>query len=202
MFRSLLFRPRSGYDAALLHALSADPGTQRCTVGHRLRHDIFCALDRRLHIRYFTLRIDILLCLHRNCRLSLPRKNVKRQRFQTALTGDHRTGAPFRLIWTVDILKLHRRLRFLDLLSQGSRQLSLLLDRCKDRFLPLLQVSKITQTLIKGAQYIIVHRTGRLLTVTCDKRNRISLIDQPDHRLGLPGLQSELLRDFFNDIHI
>ena len=202
MFCSLLLRPGSGYDAALLHTLPADPGTQRCTIRHRLSDDILCALDRRLHIRYFTLRIDILLRLHRNRRLPLPRENVKRQRFQATLTGDHRTGATLRLIWTIDVLKLHRRLRFLDFLPQGSRQLSMLLDRGENRLLPLLQIPKITQTLIEGTQHIIVHRTRRLLAVTSDKRDRISLIDQSDDRLRLPGLQSELLRDFLYYFHI
>ena len=72
VLRRLLLRPRSRYDAALLHTLPADPGTKRGTVRHRLCDDILRALDCRLHIRHFMRYIDIFLRLHRNGCLPLP----------------------------------------------------------------------------------------------------------------------------------
>ena len=76
-----------------------------------------------------------------------------------------------------------------------------LINRIKDRLLPVLEIPKIGEPLRERTKHLIIEGAGRLLPVPRDKRNRAALVDQLDDCLRLPGLYVQLMADRFYNIH-
>ena len=116
-----------------------------------------------------------------------------RQGFQPFFFGDHGPGAALGLIGTVDILQLAHG----GGIVQGSLQLLgplLQLFQGGGDFLPAgLQVTQRGQTLAELSQHRIIQGAVGFLAVTGDKGQGVSLVQQGNHRLHLPGGQLELL---------
>lgn len=102
-----------------------------------------------------------------------------------------RHACVFLLIGTVEILE---RLEFfgrINCCAQVICQLALLLDVRKDFLLAFDEITKIRQTLFYAAQQFIFNGACCLLAVTCDKGNRIAVVEKCDDGFHLFGMNGQ-----------
>ena len=179
-----------------------DPGPQICPVRDILCDDVPRTGEGFLHRYYAFFRIDVCRCeiLRRVIRLLL--QEDVRKRLKPFLRRDGRAGSALWLVRSVQILQLDHRQRRFDLLFQRFRQLSLLFDGRKNRCLPVLERAEIGQTLIQLAQLLVIQRAMHLLSVSGDKRDGVSLVNQFHDRLYLPEADVQFLRYGFVDVQV
>ena len=75
------------------------------------------------------------------------------------------------------------------------RQLALAFDAADDLFLSLLEAAEVFQPLLQCPQGGIIHAAMGFLSVSCNKRDCISFIDQCDDVFHRPQRFSDLLCD-------
>ena len=123
------------------------------------------------------------------------------QRLQALLLRHYRTRPAFLLVRPVNILKSDQRFRTVNRLRQLIRHFSLFFNGRAYRRLSVLQVSQIPQSLAQITNLLVIQFSVLLLAVPGDKRDRISLVNQANHRLHLPRLNLQFLRNLFCNIH-
>ena len=155
---------------------------QRCVVGDTLGNNVACAGKSVLHIFNVLLGIDVLrgkLVQLRHIRRLCEDRVGKR--LKTLFLRDGGACAALGLVRTVQILDLGERFRVVDGSGKLLRELALLLNRAFDSITALLKRAQIRKALLKRAERRVVHRTVKLLAVTRDKGDGITLVEQLDH---------------------
>ena len=131
----------------------------------------------------------------------IPLQKILCQRCQSLFPGNHGSGAALRLIGPVQILQLHHGFCSLNLCPELRRHFPLLLDGANDGFLPLLQVPKVTEPLIKASQLLIVHGAGFFLPVPRNKGDGVALVNQLYNGPALLRTDTQLPAENFNHVH-
>ena len=101
----------------------------------------------------------------------------------------------------VEVFNALQLLSFADLSLELGRELALGVNERDDVFFSLLKVAQIRQPLVERAQRDVVHAAGGFFAVARDEGNGIALVDELDGRFDVVGLQIELARELFNQIH-
>ena len=174
--RLLVFCRRN--DLSFLHRPPADFHTIIRFIGNHFRQNVAGSCQRFLFICHLFFLGNIIFCRILQRFLCFLFQNQLRQRLQTFLFRNRRTGAPFRTIRPVQILYDYHRLRRQNRRFQLIGQFPLFLDTGQHLFFLVFQISQVCQTFKKSTQHFIVQRTRHFFPVTGDKRNRIALVDQ------------------------
>ena len=186
----------------LRHGDDAQPLAERSVVGDGLRDNV--ARPGESVVR----RRDVLVRVHKARRLSerihagLLREEKLRERLQSALPRDGGAGAALRAVRTVHVVELGEgggRVKGGGHLGgEGSGRV----DQAAHLLAPLLEAAQVLEALRELAERLVVEAAVRLLAVAGDKGDGVSLVDELDHLLCLPGLQGELIGKRLGEIHL
>ena len=127
--------------------------------------------------------------------ICLGRQQPVGKALQPLLFGGTGTRPALWPVGTVEILHRDLGLCLLDLCPKLRRQLSLRLDGLDHLALFLFQVPQIGKPLVQCPKLLVIQRSCGLFSVSCDKRDGISLIDQQNSCLYLPQLHLQLPGD-------
>ena len=125
------------------------------------------------------------------------------QRLEPLFLGDCRTCAALWTVGTVYVVKLGYRYGIVDCLAKLGSELSLFVDKSLDFGSFFINIAKIYKAVIKITQNFVRKLACRFLSVTCDKRNGIALINKLYCVLYLKFFQGKFLQeDFFYIVHV
>ena len=172
-------------------------------VGHVLRDDVHSALEG------FLRGLDLLFGVNVGFGLYLDGRGVDLllgkdelcQRLQAPLAGDRCAGLALGTEGAVDVVHFGDGHGAIDGRRDLVGQLALGVDEVLDLFLTLLQVAQSGQTLIQGAEDIIIQASRDLLAVTGDEGDGVALVDEGNGLFHLVGGEIEFLGQGFDDGH-
>ena len=169
-------------------------------VGNVLCDDVGRALESRLYIRDFLLLLicdnNELLSIYLDSRIvnvSLLH-NVLRERLESLCSSYGATGASLGLERSVNILKLYERLCVIEREGDLGSKLFLSLNERGNGCSSLLEVTKVGKSVVKLTKSGIVKTAGNLLTISRNKGDSVTLVDERNSCLNLFLFDAEFLR--------
>ena len=201
IYRRLFRFLRCRCNRTFFHGKVTDIDSIICLIRNRLCQNILRSVQRVLYGLYaFFLRKKSFSFLFQRFLCHLKHDDI-RQRLKSFFLRNDRSCTSLRTVWTIKVLYYYEGLGIQNLLLQFRCQFALLFNACKYLIFLIFQISQVKKSFVQGTELLIVQRACRFFTITGNKRDRTSLIDQLYSSLYLPFLYFKFVGYHLNNIH-